>query len=66
MEILHKFYGCEEYSPRSAFVYLRQDNVFCIDCFIDNDVKKFIELKDKSESYAEDAAENWVLGVMNE
>ena len=65
MKILHKFYGCEEYSPRSSFVYI-YSGVFCVDCFIDNDLKKFIELKGKSESYAEDTAENWVLGVMNE
>ena len=66
MKILHRFYGCEEYSPRSAFVYIRPDNVLCVDCFIDNKSKKFITLEGKSEYYAEDTAENWILGVMNE
>ena len=62
-KLLHKFYGCEEYSCRSAFVYLNPDGFYKVDCFIDNKSENLLVIKDKTEQYAENAAENWVTGI---
>jgi|TARA_B110000902_G_scaffold88694_1_gene105398 hypothetical protein len=62
-EPLHKYYGCEEYSCRSAFIHHQSDGAYTVECFIDNKLEKLIVIKDKSEYYVEDAAENWVTGV---
>tara|TARA_X000000950_G_C13835792_1_gene628133 strand:+ start:499 stop:687 length:189 start_codon:yes stop_codon:yes gene_type:complete len=38
---------------------------FYVDLREDNITVKVVELYDKSEQYAEDTAENWVLGILN-
>ena len=35
-EPLHKYYGCEEYSCRSAFIHHQSDGAYTVECFIDN------------------------------
>ena len=62
-EPLHKYYGCEEYSCRSAFIDHQSDGAYTVEYFIDNKLEKLVVIKDKSEHYVEDAAENWVTGV---
>lgn len=62
---LSTFWGDGEYSNRKANV-CKDDNGFLVE-FYEND--KLIEprhLYEHSEIYAENAAENWVIGVIRE
>lgn len=73
-EHYHTFYGDGEYQNRIAFVYKSGSN-FEVDLYDANQGKrttglppeklyKTLDLSGYSEQYAEDTAENWVLGII--
>ena len=73
-EHYHTYYGDDEYQNRIAFVYKNCSN-FEVDLYDANQgerttglppekLYKTLDLSGHSEQYAEDAAENWVLGII--
>ena len=61
MEELSVYFGEEKYEGRKATVYRTEEGMYVVKATI----KKEIPLYDHSLRYAEDAAENFVLGVLN-
>jgi hypothetical protein len=61
---ISKYYGTHEYSNRSATVLQEAGGSYGVIYTIDDreDYRVFL---DKSVHYAEDAAENWVEGIIN-
>ena len=64
MKVLTEVYGQGEYSDRKAQVTLDENGDYGIN-YIATDFKEYRYFPDKSIHYAEDAAENWVIGVIN-
>lgn len=60
---LSTYWGDDKYSNRRAEV-CRDDKGFFVQFFKDDQFIEFRTLYDHSERYAEDAAENWVIGVI--
>ena len=60
---LSTYWGDGEYSGRRAEV-CRDDKGFFVQFFKNDQFIEFRTLYDHSERYAEDAAENWVIGVI--
>tara|TARA_B100000029_G_C17456613_1_gene916963 strand:- start:701 stop:961 length:261 start_codon:yes stop_codon:yes gene_type:complete len=77
-EHLHTYYGMDEYQNRLAFVYKTTTDEgfrFEVDLYDANQgepttglppekLYKTLDMSGHSEQYAEDAAENWVLGII--
>ncbi|MEK9919000.1 MAG: hypothetical protein VW496_06370 [Pelagibacteraceae bacterium] len=61
MEELSVYFGQKEYEGRKATVYRTEDGKYLVKAVI----QKNIPMYDHSLYYAEDAAENFVLGVVN-
>lgn len=66
---ISEYYGSDAYSDRESYIYLNNDDNYVVE-FIKRQEGKIIhkELRDlagHSVYYAEDAAENWVFGVIN-
>lgn len=68
--LIHEFWGQPEYPDREAKVYLVNTpskfyrEYFEVEFFKNNKLKETRIIKEHSESYAEDCAENWVIGVI--
>jgi len=68
---LHKFWGMPEYPDRMSKVYQVEGgkdfyrSYFEVELYENNKRIKLIKIKNNSEQYAEDIAEDWVLGVDN-
>jgi len=62
--LLSKYFS-EEGIERTAQVR-KNASGFYVDLCKDNVVVRVVKLYDKSEQYAEDTAENWVLGINKE
>ena len=60
---LHTFYGTDKYSDRVAYVF-KDDIGFIVYMIKDSAVIEERTIDGHSEQYAEDCAENWVLGVI--
>jgi hypothetical protein len=56
--------GRDKYSDRHALVCKNAEGYY-INCYDDKDLVKRIDVYKHSERYAEDAAENYVLGILN-
>jgi hypothetical protein len=79
MKLLSEYYGDDEYANREANVYLEERWSSISQEFRQEYVVEFITKKEKtnnttkewhttrpnSKIYAEDAAENWVMGIDN-
>ena len=70
MKLYHEFFGSEEYQNRRSEVWLldepRTDGGDWFVKFFENDSHIGDRLiVDHTERYAEDCAENWVIGVIN-
>ena len=61
MEELSVYFGEEGYEGRKASVYITEEGMYVVKASI----KKEIPLQDHSLRYAEDTAENFVLGILN-
>lgn len=61
---LSGYYGSDEYSDRTAKVF-RNKQGFYVEMYLNNKLEERRDLYDHSEYYAEDCAENWVMGVIN-
>jgi len=61
--LLHEFYGQDSNSNRKATVYKDGDS-YLIYMMRDMAVIEERRITGRSEQYAEDCAENWVLGVI--
>lgn len=59
----YSVWGDGEYSNRQAEV-CRDDNGFLVQFFKHDQLIEFRTLYEHSERYAEDAAENWVTGII--
>jgi hypothetical protein len=64
MIVLSEFTGIDAYSDRKAII-VDTDGVFGVQYIINNNVKEYRVFPDRALNYAEDAAENWVSGVIN-
>ena len=68
--VLHKFYGDKEYKDRYAEViwdgkqYMVAMYKRTQEHINEEDLVEYRNLKGYSERYAEDCAENWVLGII--
>jgi hypothetical protein len=60
---LSTYWGDGEYSDRRAEV-CRDDRGFYVQFFMNDQFIEFRTLYEHSERYAEDAAENWCLGII--
>ena len=60
---LHTFYGTDKYSDRKAVVF-KDDIGFIVYMIQDSAIIEERTISGHSEQYAEDCAENWVLGVI--
>jgi len=61
--LLHEFYGEDKYSNRKASVFKDGDD-YLVYMIQDMAVIEERRITGRSEQYAEDCAENWVLGVI--
>jgi len=61
---LHTFYGTNEYKDRKAYVFLEADGSYTVTMLKDVTIVEDRNIKEHSEQYAEDCAENWVLGII--
>ena len=61
--LLHEFYGEDKYSNRKASVFKEGDD-YLVYMMQDAAVIEERRIVGHSEQYAEDCAENWVLGVI--
>lgn len=67
-DIIGKYYGSEEYDNRESHIRMDNDGVYTVDFWKDY---KLVESRrmdpdgiPRSLRYAEDAAENWVMGYI--
>lgn len=69
--LLHQFWGEPTYPGREAKVYIVREpskfyrEYFEVEFYDNSKLKETRIIKEHSEMYAEDCAENWVLGVIN-
>lgn len=61
---LSSYWGIEKYSDRKANV-LRDDRGYYVEFYEGQNLLEKRTLYDHSEVYAENAAENYVLGILN-
>lgn len=65
---MHQFWGSNNYSTREARVYKNIPGPFEVEFWDNNKLIESREMKTKgiehSERYAEDAAENWCMGII--
>tara|TARA_Y100000361_G_C11157316_1_gene344963 strand:+ start:1767 stop:2024 length:258 start_codon:yes stop_codon:yes gene_type:complete len=64
MKEYHRFHGTDKYSNRDAVV-LRDNQGFWVCLILNGLMVEKRDLTSHSEQYAEDCAENWVLGVFD-
>lgn len=62
--MVHKFYGIEKYKGRVAYVFLEEDGSYTVTMINDSTIIEDRNIKGHSQQYAEDCAENWVLGII--
>ena len=65
MRILSEHDGHGEYSNRSALVVIDSNGDYGVKYIIDDTVIDYRIFPEHSSYYAEDAAENWVIGIIN-
>jgi hypothetical protein len=61
---LHVFYGTNQYKNRRAHVFIEEDGSYTVTMISDSAIIEDRNIKGHSEQYAEDCAENWVLGII--
>jgi len=61
--LYHTFWGEGEYDDRSAFVKIN-DKGFFVEMWSNTELVETRPLYEYSETYAENCAENWVIGVI--
>jgi len=64
MKILHEYKGIDKHNNRRAEVTLDKNGDYGVR-YIINDIVEYRIFPDHSIHYAEDAAENWVLGIIS-
>ena len=62
-EIVSEYYGTEKYKSRYSQV-VWESHYYSVKMFNNNELVEHRPLKQHSEHYAEDCAENWVLGII--
>ena len=62
--IIHTYYGDDEYADRKSIVINKEDT-FCVVMIEDGKIKEERMLNGYSEVYAEDCAENFVIGIIS-
>ena len=58
------YQGHDIYSDRKAIV-LRNAEGYYVKCYVNKDMVKRVDVYKHSERYAEDTADNFVLGILN-
>ena len=61
---LHIFYGTDQYKNRKAHVFIEEDGSYTVNMISDSAIIEDRNIKGHSEQYAEDCAENLVLGII--
>jgi hypothetical protein len=64
MKILHEYIGIDNYNNRKAEVTVDKNGDYGVRYIITETVE-YRTFSDRSIHYAEDIAENWVLGIIN-
>ena len=64
MKILHEYKGIDKHINRKAEVTIDKNGDYGVR-YIINDIVEYRIFPDHSIHYAEDAAENWVLGIIS-
>ena len=59
--LVHQFFGRGDFSDRAAFVF-REKGEYVVMFVKDSAIISEVNLTGRSEQFAEDTAENWVLG----
>ena len=65
MKMVSERWGSGKYHDRRAIIYGDTNNEFLVECYEKGMRIKVISCKGHSENYAEDTAENWVIGVID-
>ena len=60
--LLHEFFGRDDYADRRAMVF-KDNGGYIILLMADKTIMEEHKISGRSEQYAEDIAENWVLGA---
>ena len=64
MTILHEFYGTPDKHPERKAVVFKEEDGYSVLMIADKAIIEERKITGHSEQYAEDCAENWVLGVI--
>ena len=64
MKILHEYKGIDKHNNRRAEVTIDKNGDYGVR-YIINDIVEYRIFPDHSIHYVEDAAENWVLGIIS-
>ena len=65
LDVEHSSYqGHDEYSDRKAIV-LRNAEGYYVKCYVNKDMVKRVDVYKHSELYAENTADNFVVGILN-
>ena len=64
MKILHEYIGIDNHVNRKAEITIDKNGDYVVK-YIINDIVEYRIFPDHSIHYAEDAAENWVLGIIS-
>jgi ABC-type proline/glycine betaine transport system substrate-binding protein len=65
MKFVDEYYGSGTYDNRTAVIN-EGENGYCVDLYLAEAHHKTIDVSIHSLSYAEDVAENWVIGIIKE
>ena len=65
MRILTEYNGDGDFANRSALVIIDSNGDHGVKYIMDNTVIDYRIFPEHSSYYAEDAAENWVIGIIN-
>jgi hypothetical protein len=66
MTIVSEFFGEEIYQDRSAIVRDMGNDLVHVEMYDDFGLKRIQKIQGHSINFAEDCAENWVLGVIQD
>jgi hypothetical protein len=65
MRTLSEYKGVEKFSDRSAKVVIDNNGNYGVKYILNNKVLDYRFFPEHSNHYAEDVAENWVMGIIN-
>lgn len=66
MTIISEFFGIDKYKDREAIIRDMSNGIFHVEMYDDIGLKRIQKITNRTVQYAENCAENWVMGVIEE